>query len=118
MIYRGTLKNLYVLFYVINGECELKFDDFKGTIKKNSLVLVRPQQLFQYTFKKDKQYEYLVIDIQPTVLKKQIGDKNFARAFDVFGKKNETTTIIAPTNNKRINLPTKDAACALFCFLS
>jgi len=69
-----TLKNLYVLFYVINGECELKYDDFKGTIKKNSLVLVRPQQLFQYTFKKDKQFEYLIIDIQPTVLKKQVGD--------------------------------------------
>jgi len=84
-----TLKNLYVLFYVINGECELKYDDFKGTIKKNSLVLVRPQQLFQYTFKKDKQFEYLIIDIQPTVLKKQIGDKNFARAFDVFGNRNE-----------------------------
>ncbi len=90
-----TFNSLYVLFYVINGECELKYDDFKGTIKKNSLVLVRPQQLFQYTFKKDKQYEYLIIDIQPTVLKNQIGDKNFARCFDVFAKKNEIIDLSA-----------------------
>ena len=36
-----------------------------------------------------------LIDIQPTVLKKQVGDKNFARAFDVFGKRNEIIDLSA-----------------------
>lgn len=86
--YKETLNSLYVLLYVNKGECDIKTSAFSGKVKENSLVLVKPQQLFLYSFSKNKVFEYVVIDIQPTLLKKQIGDKKLARAFDFFTNEN------------------------------
>lgn len=83
-----TLNNLYVLLYVIKGECEIKIGSFSGKVKENSLVLAKPQQLFYYSFLKNNIFEYTVIDIQPELLRKQVGDKNFSRAFEYFVNEN------------------------------
>ena len=77
-----TFDNLYVLLYIIDGEGEIKVGKFSGIAKKNSLVVVKPQELFYYVFRGKNQFEYLLIDIHPSVFKKQIGDKYFARAFE------------------------------------
>ena len=82
------LNNLYVLLYVIKGGCELKIGEFSGKVKENSLVLAKPQQLFYYSFLKNNIFEYTVIDIQPALLRKQIGDKKFSRAFEYFVNEN------------------------------
>ncbi len=79
-----SFNNLYVLLYIKNGESEIKVGNFSGIVKKNSLVVVKIQEFFKYVFRWKKPFEYLLIDIHPSVFKKQIGDKYFARAFDYF----------------------------------
>lgn len=86
--YKKTLNSLYVLLYIKKGECDIKTSGFSGKAKENSLVLIKPQQLFLYSFSKNNVYEYVIIDIQPALLNKQIGDKRFSRAFDYFTNEN------------------------------
>lgn len=82
------LNNLYVLLYIIKGECSIKTGGFSVKAKENSLILAKPQQLFFYSFLKKNIFEYVIIDIQPALLRKQIGDKSFSRAFDYFTNEN------------------------------
>ena len=73
-------ENLYRILCVFEGECVVRSSEGKETVKKNTVVLISPEEKFKYRFDYNKTFEYMFFDVHPTTFK-NIDDKSFYRPF-------------------------------------
>ena len=77
--------NLYRLFCIFKGECVVRTDKGKETVKENTVVLISPEEKYKYKFDYKTTFEYLFVDIHPNTFK-NIDDKDFYRPFSTLNK--------------------------------
>lgn len=79
-------KNTYMMFYAIDGEFKISFDNKNYDISGKKLIIAKPNTNFSFKPQLDKRFRFLFICIHPNVFKNENIEDNYFRAFEFFTK--------------------------------
>lgn len=94
-----NLNHLYKFFYLIKGTARVRIGEKSYDISKNTLVISRNSETFNFKISFEKEFEYLLTDIHPSLFN-DLDDNNFLRAFDL----KDDERILDLNNKELVNL--------------
>lgn len=77
-----NLNHLYKIFYLIKGSARVRLGEKSREIAENTLVISKNSENFSFKISFEKEFEYVLIDIHPSLFFK-LDDNNFPRGFEL-----------------------------------
>lgn len=74
--------NLYKLLYIIKGSAKVLSGNINRNINENMMIISRPHTSLHYRFQISEEFEYIFIDIHPSLFKSIESDNDFFAAFN------------------------------------
>ncbi|MGN0174065.1 MAG: helix-turn-helix domain-containing protein [Acutalibacteraceae bacterium] len=74
--------NVYQMLYIIKGSAKVISGNINQRINENMLIISRPHNPLRYRFQYSQGFEYIFIDVHPSVFKNIESDDDFFSAFN------------------------------------